>query len=164
MDDYLEEDDYREEEIRPWADKELLCLPFPLDHIDIWAARFEVARRIRELPFSPDEEATRSLWIAFAGEWGVWVRACVPVDDRLDAGDPVAITATCALVADLLVEPDCYDYPVAVVILRRLGPPSPSRADRSILRKLDKAAATRNAVPWSFFIATPEDLRPLRVG
>jgi len=159
MDTYQDEEDT----LTPRDPEDIPQFPFPLDSIDISFARFQVASRIGKLPFSTYEECSRSLWVVFAGEWGVWMRAVVPVDDRLDAGDPVAIAARCAEVADLLVEPDCYGIVVAAVVLRRPAPSKPTRADRHILRRIANAAAARDTVPWSFCVTGFEGFFPLRL-
>jgi hypothetical protein len=36
------------------------------------------------LPFGPDDVITRSLWLVYVGEWGIWTHASLPVDNRLD--------------------------------------------------------------------------------
>lgn len=156
-------DNYPEvEEVGPWEGRDFLCLPFPLEPITISLARFELAHRISKLPFSPYEEVTRSVWVAFAGDWGVWVRERIPVDDRLDMDDPANLTAKCDAVAGLLVDPDCYDIAIATVVLHRPGPPKPTPADRKMLRLITKAAAARDTVPWSFFIVGSEGYAPVR--
>jgi hypothetical protein len=61
--------------------------------------------------------------------------------------------------------PECFAYPIAAVILRRPAQVTPSRADRQILRLLIKAAASaaasRDTVPWSFFVTGPDGCLPL---
>ena len=158
MDTYL--DEYAEPpQPRPLED--IPAFPFPIEPIDISLARFQVASRIGEQPFDGYEACTRSLWVVFAGDWGVWVRAVIPVDNRLDAEDRAALAAKSAEVADLLGEPDCYGIAIAAVVLRRPAPAKPSRADRQIFRLLTKAATARDTVPWSFYVAGPDGALPL---
>ncbi len=136
--------------------------PFPIEEIDISMARWQVADRIGRLPFGPWEKCSRSLWVVFAGYWGVWVRAVVPVDDQLDSVELTAIRPMCDEVADLLVDPQCYDFAIAAVVLRRPASCAISRADRQVFRLLTKVAATRHAVPWWFYVTGPEGSWPLR--
>lgn len=158
MDTYL--DEYEPPCPRPRED--IPAFPYPIQPIDIALARFQLASRIGKQPFDEDEEeCSRSLWVVVAGDWGVWVRAVVPVDDRLDAEDRANLTARCEAVADLLGAPECYGYTTAAVVLRRPAPDKPSRADRQIFRLLHKAAATRATVPWWFFVAGPDGYMPL---
>jgi hypothetical protein len=48
------------------------------------------------MPFESGALISRSLWVIFIGEWGVWTRAVLPVDDRLDMPDGKSITGLCA--------------------------------------------------------------------
>jgi hypothetical protein len=159
MDPYCED----EEELTPRDPEDVPQFPFPLEPFDLPIARFQVASRIGRLPFDEYEECSRSLWVVFAGYWGVWIRAVVPVDNEIEAGDPATIAARCEQVADLLVDPDCYGDVIAGVVLRRRAPSKPSRADRQILRRIAKAAATRYTVPWSFCVTGFEGFFPLRL-
>jgi hypothetical protein len=134
---------------------------FPLDPLDISLARIEMARRIGKGPVSPDLEYARSLWVAFAGEWGIWTRAAIPIEDEIGTGDKNRIARACALAAELISHPECYGCVIAAIVLRRPGPPKPGAADRRIFRLIASAAAARDTVPWSFYIAGPEDFRPL---
>ena len=158
MDTYFEEG---AEPPRPRPREDIPAFPFPIEPIDISLARFQVASRIGKLPFDGYEASTRSLWLVFAGDWGVWVRAVIPVDNRLDAEDRATLVAKCEEAADLLGEPECYGIAIAAVVLRRPAPDKPSRADRQIFRLLTKAAAARDTVPWSFFVAGPDGALPL---
>ncbi|HEX3516266.1 MAG TPA: hypothetical protein VHT26_19935, partial [Trebonia sp.] len=87
---------------RPRPLEEIPAFPFPIEPIDIWVARWQVASRIGKLPYDGYDECTRSLWLVFAADWGVWVRAVIPVDNRLDAEDRATLTAKCAEAADQL--------------------------------------------------------------
>jgi hypothetical protein len=157
---YLDEDDGECPRPRPLED--IPAFPFPIESIDISLARLQVASRIGKLPFDEYyEECSRSLWVVFAGYWGVWTRAVIPVDNQLDPGDRVTLGAKCDEVADLLVKPECYDLVIAAVVLRRPAPATPSRADRQIFRLLTKAAATRDTVPWSFYVTGPDGSLPV---
>lgn len=158
MDTYLDED---EDCPRPRALEDIPVFPFPIEPIDISLARMQVAGRIGKLPFDAYEECSRSLWVVFAGYWGVWVRAVIPVDNQLDPGDPAVLGARCDEVADLLVNPECYDMVIAAVVLRRPASARPCRADRQVFRLLTKAAAARDTIPWSFFVAGPDGSMPI---
>jgi hypothetical protein len=158
MDTYFEEDT---EPPQPRPLEDIPAFPFPIEPIDISLARFQVASRIGKLPFDDYEECTRSLWVVIAGDWGVWVRAVIPVDNRLDADDRATLIAKCVEAADLLGEPRCYGIAIAAVVLRRPAPVKPSRADRQIYRLLTKAAAARDTVPWSFYVAGTDGALPL---
>jgi hypothetical protein len=120
-----------------------------------------VPRKLGTLPFGPNHEITRSLWVVFLGEWGFWTHAVLPLDNRLDMGDPDNIARECDLVANLIDPPGCHDDEEALVILRRPAPPDPSPADEHIFRLIHEAAATRETAPWSFFIAGPVGAREL---
>jgi len=144
---------------RPLED--IPAFPFPIEPIDISIARFQLASRIGKLPRDQYEVCARSLWVVVAGDWGVWVRAVVPVDNRLDAEDRPTLVAKCEEVADLLGDPECFGDVIIAVILRRPDAAKPSRADRQIFRLLTKAAATRDTVPWSFFVTGPDGAMPL---
>jgi hypothetical protein len=99
MDTYYED----EEEVLPSRVREGVPLfAFPLEPFDLPNARFQVASRIGKLPFDEDEECSRSLWLVFTGCWGVWTRAAVPIDSRIDVGDPATVAAKCDAIADLL--------------------------------------------------------------
>ncbi len=153
MDDYTEEDVYAEEDIPPGL---------PLTAADLALAHFDVPRDLGALPFGPDDMITRSLWVVFVGEWGIWTHAVLPVDDRLDMGDPDNIAGLCDEVALLIRPPRCHEDEEAIVVLRRPAPPGPSPADEHIFRLICEAAATRETARWSFFTAGPDGVRELR--
>jgi hypothetical protein len=158
MDTYLEED---EEPFEPRPLEDIPVFPFPIEPIDIALARLQVASRIGMVPFDEYEKCSRSLWVVFFGDWGVWTRAVIPVDSQLEPGDPAVIAARCDEVADLLRDPECYGLAIAAVVLRRPAPARPGRGDRQVLRRLIKAAATRDTVPWTFFTAGPDGALPV---
>jgi hypothetical protein len=165
MDPYLEEDPYpaddRYTDDSPFFREYHQPPAFPLDPLDISLARMDVARRIGKGPVCPDLEDARSLWVAFAGEWGIWTRAAIPLEDGTGTGDANRIASACDLAAELIGPPACYGLVIAAVVLRRPGPLKPYAADRRIFRLIDKAAATRETVPWSFYIAGPDGFLPL---
>ena len=134
---------------------------FPLSAADRAVARYDVPRDLGALLFGPDDTITRSLWVVFVGEWGIWTHAVVPVDNRLDMGDPDNIAGDCELVASLMGPPGCHQGEEALVVLRRPAPPDPSPADERIFRLIREAAATRETAPWSFFITGPGGAREL---
>jgi hypothetical protein len=145
-------DDYIEEEIPPGL---------PLSAADLALARLDVPRDLGTLPFGPDDMITRSLWVVFIGEWGIWRRAVLPIDNRLDMGDPERIASECDLAASLIHPPGCHDDEEALVVLRRPAPPDPSPADLHIFRLMHEAAATHETAPWSFCITGPTGSREL---
>lgn len=67
----------------------------------------------------------------FIGEWGVWTRATLPIDDRLDMPDQETITGLCDLVGSL-IRPSPYhnDEKAMIVLRRRPG----SAGDRDLVR------------------------------
>jgi hypothetical protein len=146
---------------RPRPPEDIPAFPFPIEPIDISLARWQVASRIGKLPYDGFEACTRSLWLVFASDWGVWVRAVIPVDNRLDAEDRATLAAKCAEAADQLGDPECYGLAIAAVVLRRPAPVKPSRADRQIYRLLTKEADARDTVPWSFFVAGSDGALPV---
>jgi hypothetical protein len=146
---------------RPRPPEDIPAFPFPIEPIDISLARWQVASRIGKLPYDGFEACTRSLWLVFASDWGVWVRAVIPVDNRLDSEDRATLAARCADAADQLGDPECYGLAIAAVVLRRPAPVKPSRADRQIYRLLTKEADARDTVPWSFFVAGSDGALPV---
>jgi len=145
-------DDYIETDIPPGL---------PLTAAELALAHFDVPRELGTLPFGSDDKITRSLWVVFIGEWGIWTHAVLPLDSRLDMGDPDSIARECDLVASLIRPSACHDDEEALVILRRPAPAEPSPADEHIFRLIREAAATRQTAPWSFFIAGPDGAREL---
>jgi hypothetical protein len=63
----------------------------PLGEADQTALRPALLHDLGAMPFEPGALISRSLWVIFIGEWGVWTRAVLPVDDRLDVPDRKAI-------------------------------------------------------------------------
>jgi hypothetical protein len=145
-------DDYTEEDIPPGL---------PLNAADLALAHYDVPRHLGTLPFGSDDQFTRSLWVVFLGEWGIWTHAVLPLDNRLDMGDPEHIASECDLVANLIGPSLCHDDEEALVVLRRPALPDPSPADVHIFRLIHEAAATRETAPWSFFITGPTGAREL---
>jgi hypothetical protein len=144
--------DYLDEEIPPGL---------PLTARDLALAHFEEPRSVGALPFGPNDEITRSLWVIYMGVWGIWTHAVVPVDDRLDMGDPDNIASLCKLVAGLIGPSRCHEDEEALVVLRRPAPPEPTLADEHIFRLIREAAATRETARWSFFVTGPDGAREL---
>ena len=107
---------------------------------------------------------TRSVvacWVIYMGVWGIWTHAVLPVDNRLDMGDPENIAGVCELVAGLIGPSICHEDEEALVVLRRPASPEPSLADEHIFRLIREAAATRETAPWSFFVTGPDGAREL---
>jgi hypothetical protein len=134
----------------------------PLSAADLALAHDNVPRDLGARPFGPDGTITRSLWVVFVGEWGIWTRASLPLDNRLDMGDQDDIASMCELVASLIEPPGCHEGEEALVVLRRPAPPDPSPADERIFRLIREAAATLETAPWSFFITGPGGARELQ--
>ena len=55
----------------------------PLSAADQSVLPSAIPRDLGALPFEPGALISRSLWVIFIGEWGVWTHATLPVDDRL---------------------------------------------------------------------------------
>lgn len=161
VDEYPYPDDDRHPDDAPCPREYREPPAFPLDPLDISLARIEMARRIGKWPVSQDLEFARSLWVVFAGEWGIWTRAAIPLEDGIGTDDANRIAGACALVAELIGPPECYGFVIAGVVLRRPGPPKLSAADRRIFRLIRNVAAARDTVPWSFYISGPDGFRPL---
>jgi hypothetical protein len=78
----------------------------PLSEADQTALRPALLHDLGTMPFSPGALISRSLWVIFIGEWGVWTHATLPIDDRLDMPDRENITGLCDLVGSLISPPD----------------------------------------------------------
>jgi hypothetical protein len=115
-----------------------------------------VLRDLGSLPFPPGAPISRSLWVIFIGEGGIWTRAVLPVDDSLDMPDEETITGLCHLVGSLIRPPGCHDGEKAMVVLRRPGPAEISAADACIFRLVRDAAAGQEAAPWAFYVVGPD--------
>jgi len=73
----------------------------PLSEADQIALRPALLHDLGAMPFEPGALISRSLWLIFIGECGVWTHAVLPVDDRIDMPDQENITGLCDLVARL---------------------------------------------------------------
>jgi hypothetical protein len=130
----------------------------PLTEADLAAARHDVPRRLGALPFQPGA-ASRSLWVVFLGEEGIWTHAVLPVDSRLDKPDTEHITRLAKIVAIGLTFPLSYAREEALVVLRRPAPAEISEADACIFRVVCEAATARETAPWRFYVTGPEGER-----
>ena len=110
---------------------------------------------------SPVALISRSLWVIFIGEWGVWTHAVLPVDDRLDMPDKESITGLCDLVGSLMSPPLCHDDEKAMIVLRRPGPPEISEADGYIFRLVRQAAIGRETASGTFHVVGPDGIREI---
>jgi len=144
-----------------YAEAEDIPPGLTLSPADVALAHDDVPRDLGALPFGPDDTITRSLWVVFVGEWGIWTRASLPLDNRLGRGDVDDIAFMCDLTASLIEPPGCHEDEEALIILRRPAPPNPGPADERIFRLIREAAATRETAPWSFFITGPGGAREL---
>jgi hypothetical protein len=87
------------------------------------------------LPFQSGAKISRSLWVLFIGEWGVWPHAVLPVDDSLGIPDDEEdITGLCDLVGSFIGPSACHENEKAMVVLRRPEPTEISMADAYIFR------------------------------
>ena len=128
----------------------------PLSEAAQIVLRPAVLRDLGSLPFPPGAPISRSLWVVFIGEGGIWTRATLPVDDSLDMPDEENITGLCHLVGSLLRPPGCHDDEKAMVVLRRPGPPEISEADAHVFRLVRDAAAGHQTAPWAFYVVGPD--------
>ncbi len=131
----------------------------PLSEADQTALRPALLHDLGAMPFESGALISRSLWVIFIGEWGVWTHAVLPVDDRLDVPDKESITGLCALVGRLMSRPLCHDDEKAMIVLRRPGPTEISEADAYIFRLVRQAAIGRETAPWAFHVVGPDGIR-----
>ena len=115
-------------------------------------------RDLGAMPFEPGALISRSLWVILIGEWGVWTRAVLPVDDRLDMPDQENITGLCDLVGSLIRPPLCHDDEKAIIALRRPGSAEISEADAYIFRLVRQAVIGRETAPWTFHVVGPDGI------
>lgn len=128
----------------------------PLSKADQAALRPALLRDLGALPFMPGAPFSRSLWVIFIGEQGVWTHAVLPVDDSLGMPDEEDITGLCDLVGSLIRPPLCHDDEKAMIVLRRPGSAEISRADTYIFGLVRQAAACRETAAWTFHVAGPD--------
>jgi hypothetical protein len=131
----------------------------PLSEADQAALRPTILRDLGALPFEPGALISRSLWVIFIGEWGVWTHAVLPVDDRLDIPDEENIVGLCNLIGSLIRPSVCHDDEKAMVVLHRPGPAEISEADAYIFRLVCQAAVGRETAPWSFYVVGPDGIQ-----
>jgi hypothetical protein len=134
---------------------------FPLSETDQAALRPALLHGLGALPFRPGALISRSIWVIFIGKWGIWTRATLPVDNRLDMPDKENIGGLCDLVGSLIRPPLCHDDEQAMIVLRRPGPTKISEADRCIFRLVRQAVVGRETVPWAFYLVGPDEIREL---
>ena len=131
----------------------------PLSEADQTALRPALLHDLGAMPFESGALISRSLWVIFIGEWGVWTHAVLPVDDRLDMPDRKSITGLCDLVGSLMRPSVCHDDEKAMIVLRRPGPAEISEADAYIFRLVRQAAIGRETAPWTFHVVGPDGIR-----
>ncbi len=136
----------------------------PLSEADQTALRPALLHDLGALPFRPGAPISRSLWVIFIGEWGVWTHATLPIDDRLDMPDKENITGLCDLVSSLIRPPRCHDDEKAMIVLRRPGPAELSKADAHIFSLVRQAAVGRETAPWAFYVVGQEGIREVTEG
>jgi hypothetical protein len=135
--------------------------PLPLGKADQSALRSALLLDLGAMPFEPGALISRSLWIIFAGRWGAWTRASLPIDDRLDMPDTENITGMCDLVGSLIRTPLCHRNEKAMIVLRRPGPMEISEADAYIFRMVRQACVRRETAPWTFHVVGPGGTREI---
>lgn len=128
----------------------------PLSEADQTALRPAVLHGLGSMPFNPGALISRSLWVIFIGEWGVWTHATLPIDDRLDMPDQENITGLCDLVGSLIRPSLCHDDEKAMIVLRRPGPAEISEADACIFSLVRQAVVGRETAPWTFHVVGPD--------
>jgi hypothetical protein len=131
----------------------------PLSEADQTALRPALLHDLGTMPFNPGALISRSLWVIFIGEWGVWTHATLPIDDRLDMPDQENITGLCDLVGSLIRPSLCHDDEKAMIVLRRPGPAEISEADAYIFSLVRQAAVGRKTAPWTFHVVGPDGTR-----
>jgi len=131
----------------------------PLSEADQTALRPALLHDLGAMPFESGALISRSLWVIFIGEWGVWTRAVLPVDDRLDMPDRKSITGLCDLVGSLMSPPLCHDDEKAMTVLRRPGSAEISEADAYIFLLVRQAAIGRETAPWTFHVVGPDGIQ-----
>ncbi|HEV2259341.1 MAG TPA: hypothetical protein VGS06_40005 [Streptosporangiaceae bacterium] len=131
----------------------------PLSEADQAALRPALLHDLGAMPFESDALISRSLWVIFIGEWGVWTHAVLPVDNRLDMPDKESIADLCDLVGSLMSPPPCHDDEKAMIVLRRPGPTEISEADAYIFRLVRQAAIGRDTAPWTFHVVGPDGIQ-----
>ena len=131
----------------------------PLSEADQAALRPALLRDLGAMPFEPGALISRSLWVLFIGEWGVWTHVTLPIDDRLDMPDEEHITGLCDLIGSLIRPPLCHDDEKAIIVLRRPALAQISEADAYIFRLVRRAAVGRETAPWAFHVVGPDGIR-----
>ncbi len=138
----------------------------PMSEAEQVALRPALLRDLGVMPFGPDDEITRSLWVIFVGEWGVYTRATLPVDNRQDMPDAENIAWLCDFTGSLIRPSLCHAGEKAMVVLRRPGPPGISEADAHIFRLVreavvGQAAAGAGTAAWTFHVVGPDGMQEL---
>jgi hypothetical protein len=131
----------------------------PLSEGDQTALRPALLHELGAMPFTSGALISRSLWVIFIGEWGVWTHATLSVDDSLDMPDEENITGLCDLIGSLIRPPLCHDDEKAMIVLRRPGSVEISEADVYIFRLVRQAALGRETAPWTFHVVGPHGIR-----
>ena len=131
----------------------------PLSEADQTALRPALLHDLGAMPFESGALISRSLWVIFIGEWGVWTHATLPIDDRLDMPDQENITGLCDLVGSLIRPSLCHDDEKAMIVLRRPGSAEITEADAYIYSLVRQAAVGRETAPWIFHVVGPDGTR-----
>jgi hypothetical protein len=136
----------------------------PLSEADQTALRPALLHALGALPFRSDALISRSLWVIFIGKWGVWTRATLPIDDRLDMPDKENIAGLCDLVGSLIRPPLCHDDEKAMIVLRRPGSSKISEPDGYIFRLVRQAAIGRVTATWAFYLVGLDGIQEVTEG
>lgn len=131
----------------------------PLSEADQIALRPALLHDLGAMPFDAGALISRTLWVIFIGEWGVWTHATLPIDDSLDMPGKENITGLCDLVGSLIRPPLCHDDEKAMIVLRRPGSAEISEADAYIFNLVRQAVVGRETAPWTFHVVGPAGTR-----
>jgi hypothetical protein len=122
----------------------------------------EVLQRLAALPIPPGAPCTRSAWVIMISPRGVMTRAVLPIDNRLNRPEPVAMAGLCDFIALLIAHVGLVtDDESALVVLHRPGTARVSDADRYIFGLLCEAAARGDTIPWTFYVVTSPGIHKL---
>jgi hypothetical protein len=136
--------------------------PVPLTESGPASLADEVLQQLAGLPIPPGALCTRSVRVIMISPWRVMTRAVLPIDNRRNRPEPVAIADLCDFIG-LLIDRSglASDDDMALVVLRRPGPARVSDADRYIFRLLCEAAGRRDTIRWAFYVVTPPGIQKL---
>jgi len=129
----------------------------PLTEAGQAALRDDVLSRLGTGPFPPGARISRILWLILICRRGFRNPVILPVDDRLDLPEPDDIARWCDLLAHFMDHP--RDDETALVVLQRPGSAKISDADKYIFRVMCEAVVGLQAMPWAFYVTTPDGVQ-----